>query len=63
MSFAGSHGIFEVFLDEVIYQNTPSCEVGIEVWPSLVGGRFVITFFNCVGEDSCFCDYYFSNAD
>ena len=35
----------------------------LEVFPGLVSGRFVILFSECVGEDACFCDYYFSNAD
>ena len=31
-------------------------EVCLKVLPGLVGGRFVILLFDCVGEDACFCD-------
>ena len=39
-----------------------SGEVRLKVWKGLVGGRFVIPFFDCIREDACFCDNYFSNA-
>ena len=36
---------------------------GGEVWlkflPGLVGGRFVISLFDCVGDDACFGDDFF----
>ena len=38
-------------------------EVCLEVWPGLVGRKFVIPFFDCVGKNVLFCGDYFSNAD
>ena len=35
----------------------------LEFWPGLVGGRFVIPFFEFINKDAFFCDDYFYNAD